>query len=94
VTPAAAALMGAIRVYRVAVSPLLGNNCRFLPSCSEYALMAIHEWGAVRGSWLAARRILRCHPFHPGGLDLPPQRPTRGRGEEVGHVPAGASPSR
>ncbi|MEN6526886.1 MAG: membrane protein insertion efficiency factor YidD [Candidatus Polarisedimenticolia bacterium] len=67
-------LLTMIRGYQRFVSPGLGARCRFLPSCSEYAAMAVEEWGAVRGSWLAARRLSRCHPFHPGGLDLPPRR--------------------
>ncbi len=63
-----------IRAYQRAVSPLLRPRCRFLPSCSEYALMAIEDWGAARGAWLALGRILRCHPLHSAGLDLPPRR--------------------
>ncbi len=77
-TPLAWLLTGAIRFYRAAVSPLLGANCRFVPSCSEYALTSIESWGAVRGSWLAARRLLRCHPFHEGGFDLPPLKHDEG----------------
>jgi uncharacterized protein len=60
--------------YRRYVSPLLGQRCRFYPSCSAYALEAVQVHGAVRGSWLAARRLSRCHPFHPGGLDPVPRR--------------------
>lgn len=68
-------LLWAIRAYRYAVSPLLGNHCRFYPSCSCYALEAIETHGAIRGSWLAVRRLLRCHPWHPGGLDPVPHSP-------------------
>lgn len=65
-------LLGLIAVYRYAISPLLGRNCRFMPSCSEYASEAIHRHGSVRGSWLALRRVLRCHPWNPGGYDPVP----------------------
>lgn len=58
-----------IRGYRVFLSPLLGPCCRFVPSCSQYAQEAIEIYGPFRGPFLALRRILRCHPFHPGGYD-------------------------
>ena len=58
-----------IRSYRLFISPLLPPSCRFTPSCSEYAMQAIKKYGAVRGVYLGARRLLRCHPFHPGGYD-------------------------
>ena len=64
-----------IRVYQWTLSPFIGHQCRFYPSCSEYALAALDSHGPVGGAWLALRRLLRCHPFHPGGVDLPPQRP-------------------
>ena len=67
-------LIGLIRAYQRLVSPLLGQHCRYLPSCSEYAVMAIEEWGVLRGTALAAWRILRCHPWSAGGLDHPPRR--------------------
>jgi putative membrane protein insertion efficiency factor len=60
--------------YRRFISPLLGPRCRFAPSCSEYALTALSEHGAVRGLWLAVARIARCHPFNPGGYDPVPTR--------------------
>lgn len=73
----AGALMGAsIRIYQVAISPLLGPHCRFTPTCSEYARQSIAAHGPVRGLSLAARRILRCHPFHPGGIDTVPVKAT------------------
>ncbi|MFA5493597.1 MAG: membrane protein insertion efficiency factor YidD [Porticoccaceae bacterium] len=61
-----------IKGYQYLVSPFLGQNCRFHPSCSAYASEAIDTHGALRGSWLALRRLFRCHPFHPGGVDLVP----------------------
>jgi putative membrane protein insertion efficiency factor len=61
-----------VRVYQWLVSPLLPRSCRFYPSCSAYAATALQRHGAVKGSALAARRLLRCHPFHPGGVDPVP----------------------
>ena len=61
-----------VRLYRYAVSPFLGNNCRFYPTCSSYAEQAVTEHGVIKGSWLAIRRICRCHPWHPGGVDPVP----------------------
>ncbi|HEX4956272.1 MAG TPA: membrane protein insertion efficiency factor YidD [Thermoanaerobaculia bacterium] len=57
--------------YKRWLSPLLPRACRFSPSCSEYARLAVLKYGAARGSWRAARRLCRCHPLHPGGIDLP-----------------------
>lgn len=65
-------LLGAIRFYRYGISPMLGRNCRFHPTCSEYAQEAVERHGAMRGAWLAAKRVCRCHPFHPGGYDPVP----------------------
>ena len=67
-------LQGGIRLYQWTLSPFLGRQCRFYPTCSHYAHEAIEEFGAVRGSVLATRRLVRCHPFHPGGVDLVPTR--------------------
>jgi len=67
-----ALLLGAVRLYRLAVSPFLPAACRFHPSCSAYAAGALERHGALKGSWLAARRVLRCHPWHPGGFDPVP----------------------
>lgn len=72
-SPAAALLSGAVRVYQLTLRPVIGASCRFEPSCSAYAREALSCHGAVRGGTLAARRILRCHPFNPGGYDpVPP----------------------
>lgn len=62
-----------VRAYRYFVSPLLGDHCRFTPSCSEYALVALERHGALKGGWLSAKRILRCHPWHAGGCDQVPE---------------------
>ena len=65
-------LIKMIRFYQTSVSPLCPPRCRFIPTCSQYALEALEKYGAVKGSWLALRRILRCHPFHKGGYDPVP----------------------
>jgi putative membrane protein insertion efficiency factor len=62
-----------LRGYKLAISPLLGQRCRFYPSCSEYTMQAIDRFGVVRGGWLGAKRIGRCHPLNPGGLDPVPE---------------------
>jgi uncharacterized protein len=61
-----------IKLYQYLLSPLVGSHCRFYPTCSEYAKAAIENHGVLRGSGLAARRLLRCHPWHPGGADPVP----------------------
>jgi putative membrane protein insertion efficiency factor len=65
-------LLLALRAYQYTIRPLLGAHCRFYPSCSEYAYEALERHGAARGAWLAARRLVRCHPYHPGGYDPVP----------------------
>jgi hypothetical protein len=63
-----------LRFYRAVISPLYGDVCRYYPSCSSYALQAIQQYGVIRGSWMGARRIARCHPWAAGGVDDVPPR--------------------
>jgi hypothetical protein len=63
-----------LRAYQLGISPFLGQNCRFYPSCSHYAVEAIREHGTAKGSLLAAKRLCKCHPWHPGGLDPVPKK--------------------
>ena len=101
VGPVASLLILLVRAYRRFLSPLLGQQCRFHPSCSAYGLEALQVHGALRGTWLTARRIARCHPFNPGGHDPVPPRKTRTEtrmpGESEGSSPqtrsAAASPN-
>ncbi len=81
------ALIGLVRGYQLLVSPLLGPTCRFYPSCSAYAVEALRRHGAVRGVWLTVRRLARCHPWNPGGVDQVP--PVRGETAAPGQPPAG-----
>ncbi len=69
-----------IRFYQVSLRPLLSGSCKFIPSCSEYFIQAVHEWGVIRGSWLGIKRLLRCRPFTVGGFDPVPRRAKRGSG--------------
>lgn len=64
-----------IRVYQRLLSPVLGTQCRFHPTCSRYAVEALQRHGAARGTWLAVRRLARCHPLNPGGIDPVPEPP-------------------
>lgn len=70
--PVGLLLTGAIRVYQRMISPLLPPSCRFMPTCSNYAITAIERHGVIRGGWLALKRIGRCHPWNPGGYDPVP----------------------
>ena len=71
---------GALRAYKLTLSPLIGRQCRFLPSCSEYSAQALVDHGPWRGAWLTARRLCRCHPWGGSGYDpAPPPRPARAR---------------
>ena len=67
-------LIALLKAYRYAISPLLGRHCRFEPSCSEYAIEALRAHGVIKGAGLAATRVCRCHPWHPGGYDPVPPR--------------------
>lgn len=67
-------LTGMIRLYRALISPLFPPSCRFQPTCSQYAIEAVEEFGIWQGSWLAIKRVLRCHPLHPGGYDPVPSK--------------------
>lgn len=80
-------LIGLVKLYQLLLSPLLGPVCRYYPSCSHYAVEALHVHGAVKGSWLTARRLGRCHPWAEGGVDPVPPRPTRSpRDRTTGHA--------
>lgn len=70
-------LIWLVRAYQLAVSPLLGPTCKFYPSCSAYAVTALSTYGPFKGTWLAARRLLRCHPWSHGGVDHVPERAPR-----------------
>ena len=83
-------LIGFLRAYRLLISPLYGQVCRYHPSCSAYALEAVTERGSVIGSWLTVRRLARCHPWARGGYDPVPLRPTS---TESSRVSAGSSPT-
>jgi hypothetical protein len=73
-------LIALIRVYRYLLSPWLGNQCRFYPSCSCYAIEALEHHGAIRGLWLSGYRLLRCNPWHDGGHDpVPPKHPLKNK---------------
>ena len=82
-------ITGSIRAYQVAISPLLPSSCRYTPSCSEYARIAVERFGPWRGAWLATRRLLRCHPIGGSGFDPVPER-TEPAGETQ-HVSARVS---
>lgn len=70
-------LIAPVRFYQLAISPLLGKNCRHVPSCSQYTIEAIREWGPAKGSWMGAKRISRCHPWGTHGYDPVPKNPRK-----------------
>lgn len=78
-------LIWAIRAYQVLISPMLTQRCRFYPSCSAYAVTALSRYGPLKGSWLAVRRLARCHPWNPGGVDhVPTKEAASGRPDDAG----------
>lgn len=82
-SPAARIALAAIRLYQYFLSPFFGRQCRFHPTCSVYAAEAILRFGVLKGTWLAVRRLLRCFPWHPGGLDPVPNQPAPGTSSSV-----------
>ena len=72
-SPLQSAAIGLVRGYQIAISPLIGPRCRFIPTCSQYAIEAINIHGLQKGTWLASKRLLKCHPLNPGGCDPVPQ---------------------
>lgn len=85
-------LLALLRIYKIALSPYLGSQCRFLPTCSDYARDAIVHHGPARGTWMAACRLCRCHPFAKGGYDPVPEPVVNGTAAAV--PPATATPGR
>lgn len=83
--PVQSLLLLLLRAYQTAISPLLGRNCRFYPSCSAYAVEAIRVHGAAKGSLLAGKRLCKCHPWHPGGFDPVPGTPDDRPGSACSH---------
>jgi putative membrane protein insertion efficiency factor len=70
-SPLAWLLIKGVRCYQLTLSSVMGGQCRFHPTCSEYFILAVRKYGGARGAWKGLGRILRCHPFHPGGVDMP-----------------------
>ncbi|HQY33307.1 membrane protein insertion efficiency factor YidD [Actinotalea sp.] len=87
-------LLGLLRVYQSTISPLTGPSCRYYPSCSQYAVVAVQRHGAVRGTWLALRRLGRCHPWTPGGVDDVPPAHEKTSARDHGHAERARSSAR
>ena len=87
-------LVGALRFYQGVISPLTGPTCRYYPSCSQYALVAVQRHGALRGTWLAVRRLGRCHPWTAGGVDDVPPAHTPHTSAHDGHAHLNGSSTR
>lgn len=84
----ALAVVGLLRLWQLLVSPVYGQTCRFYPSCTAYAMEAVDRHGLVRGGWLTVRRLARCHPWNPGGVDLVPAPRVRPSAEATPTAPA------
>jgi putative membrane protein insertion efficiency factor len=78
-------LIALVRGYQLLVSPFLGNNCRYYPSCSAYTIEAMEKWGPLRGIWMGIKRVSRCHPWHEGGVDPVPDPPHRDGRDDCRH---------
>jgi putative membrane protein insertion efficiency factor len=76
-------LTGLVRVYQGAISPYLGNHCRHTPTCSQYTIDAIQEWGPVKGIWMGMKRLSRCHPWGTHGFDPVPKNPNKNVSEQI-----------
>ncbi|WP_100398628.1 membrane protein insertion efficiency factor YidD [Bacillus sp. FJAT-44742] len=76
-------LIKILRFYQRFISPLTPPTCRFHPTCSQYSLEAVRTYGALKGSWLTIKRLLKCHPFHPGGFDPVPEKKNQNKGRNA-----------
>ena len=86
-------LIKMVRGYQLLISPFLGNNCRYMPTCSAYTLEAMEKWGPWRGLWMGIKRVGRCHPFHEGGYDPVPEPPGHSPPDPVPEAKPSKKPS-